>query len=154
VNLLKELLAVKRDAIAEINKILKVSLREIFVDYPLIKGIKWAQYTPYFNDGDACVFSINVIYYTNETVSEVQEDEGKCPTIWDNCWDSNLWYSTWSTRVNFEGVPEELHPFLRQITEVEPVIHELENELHDCFGDHVEIILLPTKIIVEEYDHE
>lgn len=30
---------------------------ELFRTYPTLKSFGWQQYTPYFNDGDACVFS-------------------------------------------------------------------------------------------------
>lgn len=30
---------------------------------PDLEAFHWTQYTPYFNDGDACTFSVNDIYY-------------------------------------------------------------------------------------------
>lgn len=35
-------------------------LKPLFEKYPSVEKIRWAQYTPYFNDGDECVFRANV----------------------------------------------------------------------------------------------
>ena len=44
-------------------------LKEFFVKFweenPAIRAVTWTQYAPYFNDGDACVFSVNDPYFTN-----------------------------------------------------------------------------------------
>jgi hypothetical protein len=32
-------------------------------DNPGIQGFRWTQYTPYFNDGDACNFSVHDVYF-------------------------------------------------------------------------------------------
>lgn len=151
--LLKELLQIKKDAVAEINKALKVSLREVFTSYPAIKGIWWAQYTPYHNDGEPCVFGINDIYFTNQEVSENPDDEGNKPTWGDAKWDSEFWFNSW-TNVGEKASTPEYEEFSRQMDEVEGLLNSLEDELYDCFGDHVEITLLPDRILVEEYDHE
>ena len=36
--------------------------KEIFTKYPELESFGWSQYTPYFNDGDTCVFSANTNY--------------------------------------------------------------------------------------------
>lgn len=35
---------------------------EVFRAHPEITGFKWRQFTPYFNDGDECVFSVDSDY--------------------------------------------------------------------------------------------
>lgn len=32
---------------------------ERLFDYPQLKSVSWTQYTPYFNDGDECIFSVH-----------------------------------------------------------------------------------------------
>ena len=32
---------------------------EFFALYPMVTTIRWTQFTPYFNDGEPCVFSVN-----------------------------------------------------------------------------------------------
>lgn len=49
---------------AELEKVLSASgrelLKEIFEPYlrPPLRGLVWRQYTPYFNDGEPCVFNL------------------------------------------------------------------------------------------------
>lgn len=38
---------------------LKSAFKELFTKYPDILEIVWEQYTPYFNDGNACVFGVS-----------------------------------------------------------------------------------------------
>lgn len=37
---------------------LKESSKEVFKKFPDLKSFAWTQYTPYFNDGDVCVFEV------------------------------------------------------------------------------------------------
>ncbi len=52
---------------------------EIFDKHPRIQSVSWVQYTPYFNDGDACTFSVCSDYpsysYLNEDGELVDVDE-------------------------------------------------------------------------------
>lgn len=34
-------------------------VKEIFTTYPKLKSFAWRQYTPYFNDGEPCEFSVH-----------------------------------------------------------------------------------------------
>ena len=36
--------------------------KEIFTKYPELESFGWSQYTPYFNDGDTCIFSANDVH--------------------------------------------------------------------------------------------
>lgn len=49
----EEARAVARDAFKE-------GAAELFAAHPKLDSIGWSQYTPYFNDGDACVFSAHI----------------------------------------------------------------------------------------------
>lgn len=46
--------------------------RTVFDAHPEIGRIEWTQYTPYFNDGDPCVFSINEVYFLR--LDEIDEE--------------------------------------------------------------------------------
>jgi hypothetical protein len=37
--------------------------RDAFAKFPKIVAVGWTQYTPYFNDGDECVFSVHEPYF-------------------------------------------------------------------------------------------
>lgn len=49
---------------AELQKVIQANFhslfQELFSKYPEMETITWNQYTPYFQDGDECIFSANV----------------------------------------------------------------------------------------------
>lgn len=51
---------------ADFVKQLEPQFAEVFASFfaenPNVGGVQWTQYTPYFNDGDECVFSVNDMY--------------------------------------------------------------------------------------------
>lgn len=46
-----------------IDPVLKSCFFKLFEKIPRLKGVRWAQYTPYFNDGDQCEFGIQGFEY-------------------------------------------------------------------------------------------
>lgn len=71
-----------KDKIKETNKLLSEHAKkaldkafaDIFTKYPEVVGFKWHQYTPTFNDGDPCVFSVcepDYILYTKEFADKI-----------------------------------------------------------------------------------
>ena len=42
--------------------LLKEEAVSIFTEYPWLESFGWAQYAPYFNDGEQCEFSVNCDY--------------------------------------------------------------------------------------------
>lgn len=37
--------------------------KKMFEDVPELASMRWRQYTPYFNDGDPCVFRVGDVYF-------------------------------------------------------------------------------------------
>jgi hypothetical protein len=110
---------------------LKDIFKELFAAYPNVKAIGWTQYTPYFNDGDPCVFSVNDLYVCDEDCS-----------IDDHIYEwKEFWYS--------ENV--ELYSLIKQTSDI---LHNAEDILLMMFGDHVKVVATPNGIDVEEYDHD
>jgi hypothetical protein len=56
-NVLKETLYSKIRQ--EGRRALEEGFAKVFKQHPEILSITWMQFTPYFNDGDACTFSVN-----------------------------------------------------------------------------------------------
>lgn len=48
------------------HQYIELSVQSFFEACPEITSIFWTQYTPYFNDGDACEFSVHELHYTVE----------------------------------------------------------------------------------------
>lgn len=102
-------------------------IRELIAENPEIQKISWRQYTPYFNDGDECVFSVHEPYINgfdaygwNEDDEEADEKPGK--ELFE--------------RVDaFFGLFEE-------------------SDMKFTFGDHVRVTATAEGIEVEEYSHD
>jgi hypothetical protein len=113
--------------------------KEFFKLHPNIKGIKWEQYTPYFNDGEECTFRVGYFEVSaseqfvesevNDTFTpeDIKDTEG-----WDCV--SSLDGKLYKTIEELKAIPDEL--------------------FRTAFGDHAQIIVTPKKIVVKKYDHE
>ena len=76
----------------QFRKVATEKLKEFFVKFweenPAIKAVTWTQYAPYFNDGEACEFSVNDPYFTNAEGKDLEEIgcwgryEGEKEDIW------------------------------------------------------------------------
>lgn len=110
---------------------LTVIFKELFSAYPNVKAIGWTQYTPYFNDGDPCVFSVNDLCVCDEDCS-----------MDDHMYNwKELWYDK----------DAERYPLIKQTSKI---LHNAEDILLMMFGDHVKVVATPNGIDVEEYDHD
>lgn len=106
------------------EKAVKAWLKDWFEKHPDIYGLKWMQYTPFFNDGEECVFGIHGLYsFTTKEDFESDEDP-------------------YNNGVDMYG--EGLFDALE----------EIETILKSALGDHSIVKATRKKIEVEEYDHE
>jgi hypothetical protein len=129
------------EAIAEAKRKVEEKAKEavgalfkgFFEKNPKIVAIAWTQYTPYFNDGDPCEFSVHDFEAANRMPEgEVDED------------DDDLGYeflSSWSLK----GPSAE-------------ALRSLERAASDdiflaAFGDHARVVATPDGFHVTEYDH-
>ena len=110
-----------------------------FAKYPQFTSIGWVQYTPYFNDGEACVFRVHSWY---DSLIINGEDYG------------------WTTIRNAAGNPAYNTPEYCKAKEPLDEFCELlhligEDALESIFGDGVKITVFTdgtTKI--DDYDHD
>jgi hypothetical protein len=117
-----------------------------------IKGVTWRQYTPWFNDGDTCEFSVREPSFTsNEKVveawlegSEEYEDENG---------DFHNAYS-----YDFERPWSSTYPHPDGLKKEDLVLpidsYEFEYAMRDMFGDHTEVVVTPTRVVQWEYSHD
>lgn len=59
----KKIEDLKKENVQLVKELLLERSKEIFETYPDIKGFCWNQYTPYFNDGEPCVFGWTGDFY-------------------------------------------------------------------------------------------
>lgn len=59
---LEELEKKRQESLEEISKDFPLLFTELFEQSKLINSLSWTQYTPYFMDGDECIFGVNLDY--------------------------------------------------------------------------------------------
>lgn len=124
-------------------------LKQIFKKHPELKVMKWSQYTPYFNDGDSCTFTVHDAYVCNyEGISTWGEWEGtdEDGNTMAEPHDLNVCYLGGSTGAKAFPELHELNTFMQS---------QLGNDvLEEEFGDHVEVCVTRTGIVITEVDHD
>jgi hypothetical protein len=105
---------------------LSEEFKKVFDAHQDLVAIRWRQYTPYFNDGDACRFSVREFYTKMATTAE---DAGDYEDGFD--WE--------------EGVVGEAVGHLQCIT---------KDVYLAVFGDHCQVTATREGFEVDEYSHD
>lgn len=118
--------------------------QELFRNNPDLESFSWRQYTPYFNDGDPCVFSAqnDDPYVNNINEWGDTEDGEEGPEVY-----------------NWNGRDREYTDYgVKWLAMAGPVKEFLatfeDDDLLNLFGDHVTITVTKDGIQKEEYDHD
>lgn len=101
-------------------------LKPLFEKYPEVNTINWSQYTPYFNDGDECVFSVNSSYPRINELDEYDIDEKENPSL------------------------------SQAFAEISTLLESIDEQVYkNVFGDHVEVTInRDGKVEVADYEHD
>lgn len=130
----RRMVELKKNMVKEFEGTIKGVFTEVFNAHPELERISWTQYTPYFNDGDPCVFGVNGMYFLRtDDPEEMKEDN-----LYD--WHDASW-----------GDEAKEFPAL---VELSKLIHSSDDVLLMLFGDHCQVTVTRKGIDVEEYDHE
>jgi hypothetical protein len=130
------------------QKVFEQSLKNVFELVPNLGCVAWAQYTPYFNDGDACTFRIGDVWFSNATADQMAET-----SYFEDIEevDEGLWVDTpWGFR-KMENFSEEDSKVLSALSKF---VSRNEDLMESMFGDHVRIIVDKDGVHTEEYDHD
>jgi hypothetical protein len=111
-----------------------------------IESIGWRQYTPYFNDGDECVFGVYYDDLTINGIDEYDDDEKEIEFIRKRIWNGDSW-------VENPNLDTHEYSLLKQIEEV---LKGVPDDFYkDLFGDHVTVTVYKDgRIETEKYDHD
>ena len=72
---------IEKDAKEIVNEAFSVFFRNA----PDVDVVQWTQYAPYFNDGEACVFSVHDFnFHTGEPLTEEEVEEIDSYPEWDD----------------------------------------------------------------------
>lgn len=147
---------VEQKPIEELQPILQAVL-----DDPTIVEFGWRQYTPYFNDGDPCTFSVHGTWV--RTTADEDADEYELE-MWSHRSLGEIKGGEWvsdpdrpgrNKRVGaqYEGPDEARY---QRCKALESAIEggAFEDVLLDAFGDHANVTVRRDGIEVEFYDHD
>lgn len=130
--------------------ILRPLLEGFLKDHPSIEALRWQQYTPYFNDGDTCTFSVGDI--------EVKATDGdeEAGHYHDGFLEAYVPYN--ATKYPYEataagkaGIPLAS---ISAVCDLSSTLSANEEACLAAFGDHVQVTVTRGGIEVEEYDHD
>jgi hypothetical protein len=152
-NLTEQELINKINEIKNIKEQISLSFKEILVtkmqsakkEYP-IESFRWVQYTPYFNDGEPCVFQVNDLEFcirkehSKKFTSKDFSDYMSYEDDEDLCWISDY-------NVNLDVFPK--------IKELVDFFQLIDYEyFEEAFGNHAEIVFDGLEFNIEEYRHD
>lgn len=124
----------------EAAEMVKPMLSEFIKANPQVKAVSWSQYTPYFNDGDPCTFSVNEPYFFFGE-DDPEEDEG---------------HDTWSMNSKEYGPSPDVCSAETKAacSALAKELGGLDDALETLFGDHVKVIVTADGVSVDEYSHD
>lgn len=142
------------------QELFKETTKAFFEKNPCVTAIIWTQYTPFFNDGEACEFSVNDPYFTNATDEQMEDItrwgdyEGEDGGVWSESewiFTSDFEYTSKRRQeMNLEGVdPQSIGKFSQLITS-----SEMEDVMQAMFGDHVRVKATRDGYDIEDHDHD
>lgn len=118
-------------------------LKDFLTKFPEVESVRWTQYTPYFNDGDECVFGVNEARVTlKEVGAENGHDEDE----------DDYGIDAWS--LTYQNETPERKALAADLKALGKQLDESDDILRECFGDHVQVIVTRAGIEVSEYSHD
>lgn len=150
----------KKEAAKVVQEAFKESAAEVFAKHAKLESFGWHQYTPYFNDGDECVFGTHIdepdINGQQSWDIEALRETIRRPT------GRTIEVSGFSGRIEkqqqYENVANEaFDPELKAASDaVRGFLGGFDTEdFRDMFGDHMEVtVSRDGTISTEQYEHD
>jgi len=160
--LFAELTALKKAYDEKLEKQGEDAVKEVFKEFfdkhPSAESITWRQYTPYFNDGDPCYFSVHEFNLTlndsEEELAEEEEPEEEEELVEDE--EPEEEFDEYDEgEYDSYTLSESSDPKLQKMGEDMQKLEEIpEDVLEKVFGDHVIITATRDGFDVNEYNHD
>ncbi len=157
---LKELaieMEASRNKMRKVGKDALISaFKEYFEKHPIVEKVLWTQYTPYFSDGDPCVFDINQfeLRFFKDKIKDgainksydqsYNEDE-------DEDYEDSPSYGEFYNKDYFDSEHKEAE---NDLSELESQCYEIDSVLKNVFGDHCLVVATREGFNVTEWEHE
>lgn len=123
----------------------------IFEKFPTLTAFGWTQYTPYYNDGDTCVFSGP--YDVDYLFDGEEPTEDNCYIDWTH---EAIGFSDYYTeRMKADTDNEVLgNQNLAMLAVSELVAIFDDDDWEQMFGDHARVFVTKSGSFTVEYDHD
>lgn len=144
----EQMQVLKKETSEKYKQLFSTLSAKVFEKHPALESFSWTQYSPYFNDGDECVFSVNEVNYVNGIdIDEDQPDE-EFVTDWNGLRDDK---GNRPKVKNKHYVPE-LVQAIKDCRELVSLVEE--DTMAELFGNHVEVTVTRNGIETEECSHD
>lgn len=139
----------------------------LFDEFPELTVVGWVQYTPYFNDGDPCVFSVGPVLYRTTESEDLTDEDGEYEGYTEEealiaslpseeGWEYDYGLYEW---VEVDGEQEyrlkadapRLPLAIKALTKR---LGSMQDVMKNVFGEHSVVVVTRDNIIVEEYHHD
>lgn len=158
--LLEEQEALRKKFQTTAQELFKDTTKEFFAGNPSITAVVWTQYTPYFNDGDTCEFSVGEPTFTNAPDPEnvhYGDYDGDAEDVfavdnprWALTCDREYYKETQDAIAKAGGIDvDSCEAFSRMIQS-----SAMEDVMLAMFDNHVKVIATREGFSVDEYDHD
>lgn len=176
----KQVVAEYGIAKAEFEEKMKNAFNDIFKtffeQYPEIKAVGWNQYTPYFNDGEPCEFSVGEVFGVAENARNEDDEELDLNNIYSayDLEEMKFPYNgkpspyTYEYRHKYLSYEKDIRAYEKAIAEnpryeevcngwkeLKSVLNSIPEDIYrNAFNDHVFVLATKNGIDVREYDHD
>ena len=137
----------RTDLTAKMRLAFTEGAKSLFETHPKLKSFGWTQYTPYFNDGEACEFSTNIDseqLYINDTRVDDEDEDGKYPLL-DETWEGGKYVPNPDYDIELGAALNDVLEFLQLFD---------EEYFQEAFDDHVKVTVSQDGVEVDGYDHD
>lgn len=143
-----------------------------------VTAVTWNQYTPYFNDGEPCEFSVGDMSVTNnKEVAElwlddnfhedrlVEYDRAEYEKEVEEAKNSRYRYYMPYEEIEgkifrryeegaYDYIPGTIHPDGIKDMDIPVSTLEFQDALRSVFGDHTQVVVTPDRVVQFDYEHE
>lgn len=176
--LTKEIDKLRSELTKESKKSFKAGIKQLFDSYKSLNSFAWAQYTPYFNDGDECVFgayteSIHIneendetgLWYAEKLMNDIKNKNKVIKRLEQEISEIKKSNDNWRKYIieqNNDYIELLNETSLEDATNRRNMINDIvtfltsfdDDTLKDMFGDHVMVTVTRSGIDTESYSHD
>jgi len=126
---------------AEGKALILKALTDFMAEHPEVESLQWTQYTPYFNDGDACEFGVTEpeVKLSGRPIGDEDEE----------------YLDSWSLGYEAKQAGKPMPPIADALRELHGLFGGIEKVMQVVFGEHARITVGRDGVApVEQYNHD